>query len=84
MSDHAENSTVFLWLISSPCRHSGYGGYGTWTRGARQVLVTEAMLQDHAIDTFIRLETGDVVGSIQLNRTYNEDCYPATPDTHSS
>jgi hypothetical protein len=52
-------------------RHSGYGGYGTWTRGAREVLVSEAMLEDHAIDTWIRLETGDVVGSVQLNGTYN-------------
>jgi hypothetical protein len=52
-------------------RHSGYGGYGTWTRGAREVLVSEAMLEDHAIDTWIRLETGDAVGSVQLNGTYS-------------
>lgn len=65
-------------------QHSGYGGYGTWTRGSRQVLVTEAMLQDLAVDTWIRLETGDVVGSVTLNATYGQDAYPETPDTHTS
>lgn len=65
-------------------QHSGYGGYGTWTRGSRQVLVTEAMLEDLAVDTWIRLETGDVVGSVSLNATYGRDEYPATPDTHTS
>ncbi|KAL9616315.1 MAG: hypothetical protein Q9160_008810 [Pyrenula sp. 1 TL-2023] len=65
-------------------QHSGYGGYGTWTRGSRQVLVTEEMLDHWEVETWIRLETGDVVGDVMLNSTYNEDYYPAMPDTHTS
>ncbi|KAJ5157725.1 uncharacterized protein N7482_008825 [Penicillium canariense] len=65
-------------------QHSGYGGYGSWIRGSRQVLVTESKLQDMEIDTWIRLESGDVVGSVSLNATYGEDSYPRTPDTLSS
>lgn len=62
-------------------QQSGYGGYGNWIRGGRQVLVTEPMLRDLAVDTWIRLESGGVVGSVSLNATYGEDIYPATPDT---
>ncbi|EPS31448.1 hypothetical protein PDE_06403 [Penicillium oxalicum 114-2] len=65
-------------------QHTGYGGYGSWVRGSRQVLVTESKLKAREIDTWIRLESGDVVGSISLNATYGEDVYPATPNTHSS
>lgn len=65
-------------------QHSGYGGYGTWTRGARQVLVTQSKLKDLEVDTWIRLETGEAVGSVSLNATYGEDWYPATPNTHTS
>ena len=64
-------------------QHSGYGGYGTWTRGSRQVLITEEMLKNLEIDTWIRLETGNVVGSVTLNSTYGHDWYPKTPDTHT-
>ncbi|CAK7217266.1 hypothetical protein SCUCBS95973_003089 [Sporothrix curviconia] len=71
-------------------QHTGYGGYGTWTRGARQVLVTESSLAAAAaarrrpvVDTWIRLETGAVVGRVSLNATYGQDAYPATPDTHT-
>lgn len=45
------------------------------------MLITEDMLKEQAVDTWIRLEDGDVVGSVSLNATYNEDVYPATPDT---
>ena len=65
-------------------QHSGYGGYGTWTRGSRQVLISESMLRDFEIETWIRLELGDVVGRVTLNATYGQDSYPATPDTHTS
>lgn len=65
-------------------QHSGYGGYGTWIRGSRQVLATESMLKDYVADTWIRLEDGDVVGSVTLNSTYNQDYYPATPDQHTN
>jgi hypothetical protein len=62
-------------------QHSGYGGYGNWIRGSRQVLVTEEMLKRHEVETWIRLEDDEVVGSVSLNATYNEDRYPATPNT---
>jgi hypothetical protein len=62
-------------------QHSGYGGYGSWVRGARQVRVTLDGLKNLELDTWIRLETGDVVGNVTLNSTYGEDYYPATPNT---
>lgn len=76
-------------------QHSGYGGYGSWERGARQVLVTKEMLGrgagwnieascDWEADTWIRLESGNVVGSVSLNATYGQDHYPATNNTFSS
>ncbi|KAH7316692.1 Metallo-dependent phosphatase-like protein [Stachybotrys elegans] len=64
-------------------QHSGYGGYGTWVRGAREVVVTREMLKNLEIDTYIRLETGGVVGSVSLNSSYNNDWYPATPNDHT-
>lgn len=65
-------------------QHSGYGGYGSWIRGSRQVLVSESQLKDKLVDTWIRLESGDVVGSVSLNTTYGKDIYPATPDDMTS
>jgi hypothetical protein len=67
-------------------QHSGYGGYGTWTRGARQVLVRESMLQDLdnlELETWIRLENQEIVGAVTLNATYGADRYPATKNTHT-
>ncbi|KAK0648216.1 Metallo-dependent phosphatase-like protein [Cercophora newfieldiana] len=61
-------------------QHSGYGGYGNWIRGARQVVVSLDKLKESVIDTHIRLESGDVVGSVMLNSTYGEDWYHATPN----
>ncbi|KAL6414308.1 putative inactive purple acid phosphatase 16 [Ilyonectria robusta] len=65
-------------------QHSGYGGYGNWIRGARQVLVSESKLKDLAVDTWIRLESGNTVGSVSLNSTYNRDQYPETPNDKTS
>ncbi|OAA65537.1 Metallophosphoesterase domain protein [Niveomyces insectorum RCEF 264] len=75
-------------------QHTGYGGYGTWTRGGRQVRITEQDLAEanpHGgglrrradVETWIRLETGAVVGAVTLNATYGRDVYPATPNTHT-
>ncbi|KAL4879845.1 Metallo-dependent phosphatase-like protein [Aspergillus karnatakaensis] len=64
-------------------QHSGYGGYGTWVRGSRQLLISEEALGRGELDTWIRLETGATVGSVSLNSTYGEDVYPATPNDHS-
>lgn len=63
-------------------QHSGYGGYGSWIRGSRQVRVSRDTLERSKweAETWIRLESGDVVGSVNLNATYGRDRYPATPD----
>lgn len=68
-------------------QHTGYGGYGSWERGSRQILVTRARLasaRERAVDTWIRLESGAVVGRVSLNSTYGQDRYPATPNTKTS
>ncbi|KXJ93446.1 Metallo-dependent phosphatase-like protein [Microdochium bolleyi] len=62
-------------------QHTGYGGYGGWERGARQILVTREKLERLEVDSWIRLESGNVVGSVSLNATYGEDRYPATENT---
>lgn len=59
-------------------QHSGYGGYGHWMRGARQVVVSHEKLAKSVLDTYIRLESGSVAGSVTLNSTYGKDRYPAT------
>ncbi|KAJ4315873.1 hypothetical protein N0V84_008142 [Fusarium piperis] len=61
-------------------QHTGYGGYGDWIRGGRQIFVTQEGLRDLSIDSHIRLESGDVVGSVSLNSTFNTDIYEATPN----
>lgn len=63
-------------------RHSGYGGYGSWTRGSRQILVTKQTL-GKSVKTWIRLEDGSVSGSVSLNGTYGSDRYPAVVDSSS-
>ncbi|KAI1390790.1 Metallo-dependent phosphatase [Hypoxylon trugodes] len=62
-------------------QHTGYGGYGPWERGSRQFLVTKSQLANLVVDTWIRLESGHVVGNVSLNGTYGVDHYPATNDT---
>ncbi|KAL6916401.1 hypothetical protein ACHAPO_007450 [Fusarium lateritium] len=61
-------------------QHTGYGGYGDWIRGGRQIVVTQEGLKNNEIDSHIRLESKDVVGRISLNSTYNTDSYEATPN----
>lgn len=63
-------------------QHSGYGGYGNWIRGARQVRLSKDTFsrQKWEAETWIRLESGSVVGSVNLNATYGKDWYPATPN----
>ncbi|RAK95319.1 metallophosphoesterase family protein [Aspergillus ibericus CBS 121593] len=63
-------------------RHSGYGGYGSWTRGARQILLDEKTLEKQ-LATWVRLEDGSLSGSVTLNATYGEDSYPAVPTTYT-
>lgn len=56
-------------------RHSGYGGYTDWARGARQIVVEEAKLGKNEVETWIRLEDGSVSGRVTLNSTYGLDRY---------
>jgi len=61
-------------------RHSGYGGYGSWTRGSRQILLDLRTLSSE-VETWVRLEDGSVSGRVTLNATYGKDEYPAVADT---
>ncbi|KAK3299575.1 Metallo-dependent phosphatase-like protein [Chaetomium fimeti] len=61
-------------------QRSGYGGYGRWIRGARQVVVSLEGLAERVVETYIRLESGETVGAVTLNATYGQDWYPATPN----
>ncbi|QRD82742.1 Metallo-dependent phosphatase-like protein [Aspergillus flavus] len=63
-------------------RHSGYGGYGSWTRGSRQILLDETILETQIL-TWVRLEDGSVSGKVNLNSTYGEDWYPSVETTYT-
>lgn len=66
-------------------RHTGYGGYGSWTRGSRQVLVSLASLETtNSAETWTRLEDGNVTGAVTLNSTFGTDEYPAVALTYTS
>lgn len=61
-------------------RHTGYGGYGKWIRGGRQIVVDlEKLKQTQGVETYIRLEDGSESGRVMLNATYGEDAYPEVP-----
>ncbi|KAI1360292.1 Metallo-dependent phosphatase-like protein [Xylaria arbuscula] len=62
-------------------QHTGYGGYGNWERGSRQVMVSKSGLAKFEADTWIRLESGNTVGRVSLNSTYGQDRYPRTNDS---
>ncbi|UKZ74565.1 hypothetical protein TrVFT333_002235 [Trichoderma virens FT-333] len=64
-------------------RHTGYGGYGSWTRGSRQVLVDIKDL-GKSTKTWTRLEDGTSVGAVTLNSTYGRDVYPQVQLTYTS
>lgn len=65
-------------------RHSGYGGYGSWTRGSRQIFITEADLVDSAMEVWITLEDSTISGRISLNATYGSDEYPVVNNTDTN
>lgn len=65
-------------------RHTGYGGYSDWARGARQIVVEEAKLGDNEVDTWIRLEDGSMSGRVTLNSTYGTDQYPTVTTLKST
>ncbi|PMB73107.1 putative inactive purple acid phosphatase 16 [Beauveria bassiana] len=61
-------------------QHTGYGGYGDWIRGSREIFVSLDKLRDLVIDSHIRTELGQVIGAVSLNATYGQDSYPASPN----
>ena len=65
-------------------QHSGYGGYGNWIRGSRQIVVTQTKLKDLVVDTYNRLESGAIVGAVSLNATYGQDTYDEVPNDQTS
>ncbi|KAK0763532.1 hypothetical protein N5P37_002909 [Trichoderma harzianum] len=76
--DLAGNGLVFCFG-----RHTGYGGYGSWTRGSRQVLVDIKDL-GKSTKTWTRLEDGTAVGAVTLNSTFGKDVYPPVQLTYTS
>lgn len=61
-------------------RHTGYGGYGRWMRGSRQVVLQET----GEVETWVRLEDGDVSGHVALNETFGVDMYPEVKKAFTS
>jgi hypothetical protein len=68
-------------------KHTGYGGYGNWRRGARIVQLSFVDTDgdgdyddwdEMRVETWVRLEgqPGDVVTHVHLNATYGLDIYP--------
>ncbi|KAG4442013.1 hypothetical protein IFR05_002481 [Cadophora sp. M221] len=60
------------------CKHSGYGGYGSWNRGARVVKLGFGGRErgEMDIETWVRMESGAIVQRVGLNETYGVDVYP--------
>lgn len=51
-----------LWLCFA--RHTGYGGYGSWARGAR---VLEINQKPFSLKSWIRMEDGSVHSEVILS-----------------
>ncbi|KAG8372024.1 hypothetical protein BUALT_Bualt12G0023700 [Buddleja alternifolia] len=51
-----------LWLCFA--RHTGYGGYGNWSRGARILEINE---KPFSLKSWIRMEDGDLHSEVQLS-----------------
>lgn len=65
-------------------KHTGYGGYGSWRRGSRVLGLKFDGNGEHGtrenggmeVESWVRLEEGDVVQRVSLNETYGLDVYP--------
>lgn len=53
-------------------RHTGYGGYGEWARGGRQILLDQRSMEKD-VQSWIRMENGSISGNVHLNATYGQD-----------
>lgn len=78
-SRFSSNKTAANGLNLCYGQHTGYGGYGSWIRGGRQIVVNRVS-KELELRTHIRLEDGRTVGNVHLNSTFNDDVYPATPN----
>jgi hypothetical protein len=64
------------------CKHSGYGGYGNWNRGARILRLSfpsgagQPGADVMEVESWVRMENGEVVQRVGLNATYGVDEYP--------
>lgn len=56
----AEHGIMYLCFA----RHTGYGGYGTWTKGAR---ILEVVEEPFHVSTYIRLEDGSITSWLDLS-----------------
>ncbi|OLN83072.1 putative inactive purple acid phosphatase 16-like protein 1 [Colletotrichum chlorophyti] len=61
-------------------KHTGYGGYGTWNRGARVIKLSfadggggDSVM---SVESWVRMENKDIVTRVSLNETYGLDIYP--------
>lgn len=55
-------------------RRTGYGGYGDWARGGRQIVLRQNV-SETPIETWIRLEDKTAGARVTLNSTYGQDQY---------
>lgn len=59
------------------CKHTGYGGYGSWNRGSRVLQLTfEREEKKMAVQTWVRMENGAQIQHVTLNESYGYDQYP--------
>ncbi|CZT11760.1 related to DNA repair exonuclease SIA1 [Rhynchosporium graminicola] len=60
------------------CKHSGYGGYGNWNRGARVVKLRFGGKggKEMDVESWVRMENGSLIQRVGLNETYGVDVYP--------
>jgi hypothetical protein len=65
-------------------RHSGFGGYSTWKRGARIIEIQEDNLWKKEVRTWIGLEDNGISGHVTLNATYGTNQYPEVELEESS
>lgn len=64
-------------------RHTGYGGYGEWARGGRQILLDQRSPEE-GVQTWIRMEDETISGAVYLNATYGHDRYGLSEKINTS
>ncbi|PHH55679.1 putative inactive purple acid phosphatase 16 [Ceratocystis fimbriata CBS 114723] len=81
--DHGSDAPIFLCFA----HHTGQGGYGDWTRGARMLRVTVPEMADGSgdgghvkgkveVESWVRLQSMQAISRVSLNETYGQDEYP--------